>query len=169
MLRRNDLRFFPCCGHQAPSGEDIGFSQESAGALVDGRDGFLGEELFFTACDFQVMAKIILSLLKLERLQMSASNDTRGQSACRKEMEFIEDLILAGKENGKCRFGIEVILHEGVEVAEDFAFEQMSFVEYEDGVLIAGGEVCNGGADSLKQARQGTCVGIAVQSNGEEL
>jgi len=135
---------------------------------MNGQDSILSKELFFGARDFEMMLEIALGLLALEGLEVSACDDTGGEGAGREEMEFIEELVLAGKENGQSGFGVEVILHEGMEVAEDFAPQEVSFVDDEDGALIAAAKFADSASQGFKKPCQGAGMRVTVKTDRQE-
>ncbi len=49
------LRFLGRGSDQGPSGQVIGFPEESSGPLVDGGDGLFTEETMADPCDFEMV------------------------------------------------------------------------------------------------------------------
>ncbi len=72
---RNDLAFFICRSHEGAFGQKVGPSEEAAGALVDGQDGFIGKQLVFAAGDLQVMLDVSRHIFVFDAFEMASADD----------------------------------------------------------------------------------------------
>ena len=75
MLGADGHGFFFCRNDQGPAGEVVGFSQKPPGALVDGGDGGVIEEVAGNPCDGQVVLEVELHLLSVEAFEVAAGDD----------------------------------------------------------------------------------------------
>src|ERR671919_302647 len=95
--------------HQLGSGESYVFG----GALLDGGDGWWGEELSFHSGDTEVMGEVELHLLEVDPFEMASGDDARSQRQRGAVLERIEKIILTGKDHGQMGFGVGLELAEG--------------------------------------------------------
>ena len=75
MIGGNGLRVIFGSGDESASGQMIGFSQNAAGALMDGDGSGVIEEMGCDARDFGVMGKIYLHVLKVLAFEMASGDD----------------------------------------------------------------------------------------------
>ena len=60
MFSRYGAVLFEGGSHQGPPGEVVCPSEQPSGSLLDGQNGFLGEELFFDSSDLQMVIQVSL-------------------------------------------------------------------------------------------------------------
>lgn len=100
MVRGDELAFFGGGGDEGAPGQVIGPAEESAGSLVDGRNGLFGEERLFDAGDFQVVVEVEFHLLAVDPFQMGSGYHS-GRKGQRGAVEqFIQEVVLAGEDDG---------------------------------------------------------------------
>ena len=64
-------------GDEGASGQMVGFSEQSSGALVNGGDSCFVKEGRLDAGDGQVMIQIHFHILAVDALQMASGDDSR--------------------------------------------------------------------------------------------
>ena len=79
MFSRDGAVLFKGCGDQSSPGEMIGSSEKASRSLLDGEDGFFGEETFFHTGDLQVVIQISLHFFESQAFEVSPAYDPRGQ------------------------------------------------------------------------------------------
>lgn len=75
------MTFFICCGHEGSFCQEVGPSEEAAGALVDCKDGFIGKQLVFSTGDLQVMLDIGRHIFVFEAFEVASADDARGKGS----------------------------------------------------------------------------------------
>ena len=60
MFSRNGAVLFESSSHQGASGEVVCPSEQPSGSLLDGQNGFLGEEMFFDPSDLEMVIQVSL-------------------------------------------------------------------------------------------------------------
>jgi len=79
MFGGHELDLFGSRGDERPAGQGVGPAEQSPGTLMDGGDGFLGEELLGEAGDLEVVFEVTGHVLELEAFQMRPSDHAGGQ------------------------------------------------------------------------------------------
>jgi len=82
MVGIDHCRLIGSSSNQGAAGQVIGFSKQSAGALMDSGDGVLIKKILFNAGDGQVMFEVILHAGKVGALQVAAGYNS-GSQRCR--------------------------------------------------------------------------------------
>jgi hypothetical protein len=60
MFRRDGAVFLKGSGDQSAPGKMVGSSEQASRSLLDGQDGFLGEEMFLHSSDLQMVIQVSL-------------------------------------------------------------------------------------------------------------
>ena len=100
MFGGDELAFFSSGGDEGTSGQVIGPTEETAGALVDGGDGLFGKEGLFDSGDFEVMVEVALHILAIDSFEVGPSYDPGRQGQRRAVEEFIQEVVLSGENDG---------------------------------------------------------------------
>ena len=75
MLGADFLRFFAGRSQQCSPGQVVGFTEQTAGTLMDGGDRLIIEGGVFEPCDSQVVGQIALHSLSVDLLQVASGDD----------------------------------------------------------------------------------------------
>jgi len=104
-----------------------------------GRDGRVGKELMFDACDFEVMFQVKLHILPGDALQMTFGDDSGSQGVGGAIKEQIHEVILSGQDDGKEGFGVGHELGNGVQFYKDIEPEKRCLIDDQEYLLLSGG------------------------------
>ena len=120
MFGGDNLTFFRSGGDERPASQVIGSAEETARTLMDGGDGLFGEEGLFHPGDFQVVVEVALHILAVDPFEVGPSHDAGREGQRSSVEEFVQEVTLAGEDDGQQGFGVSLELGEGVEFHEDF-------------------------------------------------
>ena len=79
MLRVDGHRLCLCCCDESSSGQVIGFSEESSGALMDGGNSGRIEEILFYAGYREVMLEVLFHFLSICCFEVASGDDSGSQ------------------------------------------------------------------------------------------
>ena len=69
------MALFMSCGHEGPFGQEVGSSEETSGALMDGEDGFIAEQLLFAAGYFQMVLDVSGHIFVFKTFEVASADD----------------------------------------------------------------------------------------------
>ena len=75
MLTAHGRTLFLGSSQKSAAGEVVRAAQQAAGALVNSEHRLFGQEGGFTACDGEVVSKVVAHVLELEGLEVGAADD----------------------------------------------------------------------------------------------
>jgi len=131
-----DLRtFFGSSGDEGAPGQVVGLAEESSGALMDRGNRLFAEGRMIQPSQVEVVVEIILHALAVDPFQVAPGDDAGGKGQRSSPVEFIQEIILSGQEEGKEGFGISFKLRQGVEFGKDFESEERGFIDEENDLL----------------------------------
>ena len=116
MLRGDDGALFAHGGKHGAAGEDAGSPEYSSRALVERRDGVVGEELGLSAGDGEMMGDIGGHVIALEGLKAAAARDARSEGPRGVEEELVDEGGLSREDDGEERAGVEVASPELIQI-----------------------------------------------------
>ena len=109
-----------CSSDEGAPGEMTGSSEQSPRALLDGGNGRIGKDLLGDSADFEMVVEVAVHVLSCDTLEVAAGNDSRCQGDGSPVEQEIDQIVLAGQDDGQVRFGVALELGEGMELGIDF-------------------------------------------------
>lgn len=95
---------------------------------MNGGDGLFAEEGVIYPCNFKMVIQVIRHALSVNSFEVAPCHDTRGQWQRCLPVEFIEQIILSGQDDGKNGLGVSLKLSQGVEFGKHFQSQQRGLV-----------------------------------------
>ena len=90
----------------------------------------------FTSGDFEVMVQVVFHLLGVCSFQMGSGYDAGREGQGGAVEGFVQEVLLAGKDDGQEGFGVGGELGKGMEFLEDLHSEEGGFVNEDDDFLF---------------------------------
>jgi hypothetical protein len=127
--------FFGSRGDEGAAGQVVGLAEEPSRALMDRRNRLFAEGRVIQPSQVEVVVEIILHALAVDTFQVAPGDDAGGKGQRSSPVEFIEEIILSGQEEGKEGFGISFKLRQGMQFGKDFEAEKRGFIDEENDLL----------------------------------
>jgi hypothetical protein len=87
--------------HQSAAGQVVCFSEQTARALMYGREGSVFKELLFHAGNAQMMQQILLHAGKVHSLQVAFADNPGGKGQAAAVAQVVHKVALPGKHQGQ--------------------------------------------------------------------
>ncbi len=160
---------FKSSGYQSPSGKVIGSTEQTSRSLLDGQDGFLGEELFLHSSDLQMVIQVSLHFFQGQAFEMRPADDPRGQRPGAMIHQFVEEGVLSAEDERDQGFGVKVKLQQRVELGKDFDAHQVGFINDQDRSLFFGSDFGDKTTESFGEKGDGEATGLDLKGKQDLL
>jgi hypothetical protein len=103
---------------------------------MNGSNGLLTEDRMVQSSEAEVMVQVILHALSIHSFEMTSCNHSGGQRQRGSPVEFIQEVILAGQDDGEDGFRVSFELTESVDLGKDFQSQKGSLIQQEKDLLL---------------------------------
>ncbi|MBM2806645.1 MAG: hypothetical protein HW419_4538 [Deltaproteobacteria bacterium] len=134
---------------------------------MGGGDGRVREELNLDSGDPQMVGEIKLHLFEIDSFEMAFCHDARSERQGGAVLKQIDEIILARKNHGQMRFGVDIELAEGMQFGEDIEPQKTGLIDDEERLDFLVCEHDDGVANDARESSPGKAFGLDIEGGGQ--